>query len=302
MRTAVIINPISGADGHRSAARSRFERADTALRAHGIAAEIFVTERRGHGRELAETLVRSGVALIIAWGGDGTINEIGSVLVHTQTALAIVPSGSGNGLAVELGIPRRPEDALAAALRGTERRIDAGELGGHLFFNLAGVGFDARIAQAFNRRADGRRGALPYFSIGLREVWRYVPARYRLTLPSAPPVDCRALLIVFANGRRYGGLFSTVAASARLDDGLLDVLVVDQRSIAAQLWRARYLLWGRPDRAPGVSAYRTAEGIVECDAPMEYHVDGEWQSGETRLEARVHAGALLIRAAAARAR
>ena len=298
MQAAVIINPISGADDHRSAARARVERADAAMRAHGVAAEILVTERRGHGRELADELVRRGVRLIVAWGGDGTINEIASALIHTPTALAIVPSGSGNGLAVELGIARRPEDAIAAALHGVERRIDAGELGGHLFFNLAGVGFDARIARVFNQRAGARRGALPYFAIGLREVWRYVPARYRLTFDRAPSLECRALLVVFANGRRYGGRASTVATSARLDDGLLDVLVVDQRSRAAQLWRARYLVAGRPDRAPGVSAYRIAQGSIESDAPMEYHVDGEWGVGGPRLDARVHAGALLIRAPA----
>jgi YegS/Rv2252/BmrU family lipid kinase len=296
MGAAVIINPISGAGGRVSAARSRVERVRAMLRRHGREADVFVTERQGHARELAAALADRGVALVFVWGGDGTVNEVGSALAHREAALAILPSGSGNGLAVELGIDRHPEAAMAAALAGRDRRIDAGELGGRLFFNIAGVGFDARIAREFNRRADGRRGPLPYVTIGLREVWRYVPARYRLELDGSPAPPSEALLVIFANSGRYGGWGSVVAPAARLDDGRLDVLVVDHRSIAGHLWRARHLLTGRADRAEGVVRCQIASGSIAADAPMEFHVDGEWTMGGTRLDVRVHPGALRVRA------
>src|SRR5688500_11367676 len=111
MSLAVIINPIAGG-GRPSDGRSRAERAAVALDSHGIEGEIFVTERRGHGHDLARRAVARGAKLIVAWGGDGTVNEVASALVRTATALAIVPSGSGNGLARALGVSRDPVRAI----------------------------------------------------------------------------------------------------------------------------------------------------------------------------------------------
>jgi diacylglycerol kinase family enzyme len=192
-------------------------------------------------------------------------------------------------------VSRDPERAIAAALQRGERRIDAGELGGRSFFNIAGIGFDARIAREFNRRAPGRRGQLPYVTIGLREVCRYRPSRYRLALDGGPPRECEPFMVIFANSRQYGGRGSLVAPGARLDDGLLDVLIVDHRSIAGHLWRARHLLKGTPQRAAGVVTSLVREGVIESDEPIEFHVDGEWVQGSRRLEVKVHPGALRLR-------
>ena len=134
MHTAVIINPIAGA--HRHTARARAELARHLLARHAVQAEVFVTERVGHAFELAEGLVQRAVSLVIAWGGDGTINEVGSALAFHDVSLGIIPAGSGNGLARELSIDQRPERAIASALAGGDRRIDAGELSGRLFFNV----------------------------------------------------------------------------------------------------------------------------------------------------------------------
>jgi diacylglycerol kinase family enzyme len=113
--TVIIINPISGGAGPR-AARDRARLAQAVVDAHGDPVEVLTTEAVGHARELAASAVRRGARLVLGWGGDGTINEIASVLAFGDVPLGIVPAGSGNGLARELGISRRPERAIADAL------------------------------------------------------------------------------------------------------------------------------------------------------------------------------------------
>ena len=118
MSVAIIINPKSGSGGPERG-RRRAELASRILRESGQDGDIFVTTGRGHGRELAAAAVRTGARLVIAWGGDGTINEVASALVFGPAALGIVRSGSGNSLARELGVDRRPERAIPDALAAT---------------------------------------------------------------------------------------------------------------------------------------------------------------------------------------
>src|SRR5262245_14354579 len=121
----IIINPIAG--GFRRAAAPRLmDAARAALVARGEEGEVFLTERRGHARELARGARGRGSRLVVAWGGDGTVNEVATELAFGETPLGIVPSGSGNGLARELGVARRPEQALREAFSAVPHRIDAG--------------------------------------------------------------------------------------------------------------------------------------------------------------------------------
>jgi diacylglycerol kinase family enzyme len=124
----IIINPIAGG-ASPDQARARAELAATVVDAHGNAADVFVTERRGHAREIAKDAVARGARLVVAWGGDGTMNEIASALAfQPATALALVPAGSGNGLARELGVNRQPRQAIAEALAAAPRPMDLGEI------------------------------------------------------------------------------------------------------------------------------------------------------------------------------
>src|SRR5205814_8811726 len=122
-------------------------------------------ERPGHARELTEAAVARGVRLVMAWGGDGTINEVASALVFGDVPLGIVPAGSGNGLARQLSISRKPPDAIRQAIVAAPRRIDVGEIGDRLFVNVAGIGFDAYVAWKFNEEGTRRRGLMTYASI-----------------------------------------------------------------------------------------------------------------------------------------
>jgi len=286
----IIINPVSGG-ATLAIARQRAQLATTQIVAGGEAGEVFLTERRGHGRELAQAAVRRGDRLVVAWGGDGTVNEVGSALVGTQTALGIIPAGSGNGLARELGLPSAPSAAIATALAATPRPVDVGELGGRWFFSIAGVGFDARVAEAFDRDIRGRRGFSTYVRLTARELWRYTPGRFQID--GARPVA--ALLVTFANSAQFGN-GARIAPRARIDDGLLDLVVFEERSRLATLCRLPALFTGGVERVPGVSIRQVTEAVVESDVPMVFHVDGEPVQGTTRLEARVHPGVLRVAA------
>ena len=291
MSIAVIINPISG--GARGApAAGRAELAAAVLSSAGERGDIFVTERRGHARELALDAVARGCRLIVAWGGDGTVNEVGSALIGSPVPLAIVPSGSGNGLARDLGIPKQPDRALARALRAAPRSIDAGEIGGRLFFNLAGVGFDAHVASCFDRDLAEGRGFAGYLRISARELLRYRPARYRIGGGAAARTPT-ALLITVANGSQFGNGMQ-IAPGARLDDGRLDLVVFEEASRLRTVGALPRLFSGRAAGARGLSIERIEQATIECDRPMLFHVDGEPADGGTRLDVRVLPSALRV--------
>src|SRR5262245_51097328 len=164
----------------------------------------------------------------MAWGGDGTINEVASTLAFGEVPLGIVPAGSGNGLATELGISRKAEQAIAAALRSESRLIDVGELGGHLFVNIAGVGIDAHVANEFNASDNVRRGFPGYARLAARALRTYRPHNYRITAPNGRVEAC-ALLVTVANAPQWGN-GAQIAPGALVDDGLLDLVVLQERS------------------------------------------------------------------------
>jgi YegS/Rv2252/BmrU family lipid kinase len=286
---AIIINPVSGgaiaADAHR-----RVELAASVLRAAGEQGEVLVSERRGHARELASAAAADGARLVIAWGGDGTVNEVASAVVSSGAVLGIVPSGSGNGLARELGVRWRPDHAIVDALRGAPRTVDAGELGGRLFVSIAGVGFDAHVAACFDRDVAQRRGLSTYVRITARELWGYQPGTYRI---DDAPGGRRALLIAFANSAQFGN-GARIAPAARLDDGLLDLVVFEEVSRFATFCGLPRLFNGTVGRLRGVSTRQIERATVEAERPIPFHVDGEPVQGGTRLHARVLPGALRI--------
>jgi YegS/Rv2252/BmrU family lipid kinase len=290
MRAAIIINPVSGrikqgtADTKEALAKAVAVECD-------VTADVVMTKRSGHGRELARGFAASGYDTVVAWGGDGTINEVAGALAGTGVALGIVPAGSGDGFATALRVNRDPRLALRAALSGTEQPLDVGQINGRPFFNLAGIGFDARVAKRFNQLT--RRGGLPYLLIGLHEGLTYRGQQYRVHLDEQP-YDLRAFLIVFANGQQYGNS-AVIAPGARFDDGLLDALIVDARPFFPQLWRARRLFMGREKAIDGIVRQPVRKAVVESDAPIDIHLDGECFEAGMRVEVGVRKGALKLR-------
>jgi diacylglycerol kinase (ATP) len=292
-RVAVIINPISGLGVRPDAARQRAELAAACLEAHRVDADIFVTERRHHARELAQAAVAHGATTVIAWGGDGTVNEVASALVFRDAALGVVPSGSGNGLARELGLPFEPRAAFELALGAQRRRIDAGELGGHLFFNVAGVGLDAEVAHRFAAGGLARRGLAMYVTRSAQALLSYRAMPVTLAVDGVAR-EVRPLLIAFANARQYGN-GALIAPTARVDDGKLDVVIVDDRSPWAVLRHAPKLFRGRLADVPGVTMSSATRVEITANEPLIYHVDGEPCAGGSTVSARIRPAALRVR-------
>lgn len=286
---SLIINPVSGGIAPAVAA-ARAQHAASVLAARGEAGEVCVSQCRGHAHDLAAAAVRRGDRLVLAWGGDGTVNEVASALVGSATALGIVPGGSGNGLARELRLPLNAEAALHAALTAAPRVIDAGQLAGRWFFSLAGIGFDAHVAAAFDRHA-GARGFANYARITVRELRRYTCATYRVNGGAA----VQALLVTVANSGQFGN-GARIAPAARVDDGQLDLVVFRERSRLSTLLALPRLFTGSAASVPGLTIERVETVVIESDAPMGFHVDGEPCAGGTRLEARIHPGVLRIAA------
>lgn len=299
MSVAVIINPVSGG-APPGAARTRAELALSTVERHGDRAEVFVTERPGHARELAKAAVRRGVRLVLAWGGDGTVNEVASALAFDDVPLGLVPAGSGNGLASELGVSRKPEDAIRDALAAEPRPMDLGEIGGRLFVNVAGVGIDAYVAAEFNHAGNVRRGFVGYVRVSSRALLTYAPASYRIHAGADNPAgerdsgwDVRAIIVTVANGPQFGNN-ARIAPNAKFDDGLLDLVVVEETSRLQTLRHVPKLFGGHAERVPGYSARRIRRATIESERPMVFHVDGEPVQGGTSLKVRVHPAALLV--------
>jgi len=291
MSVAIIINPISGG-ARPGTARARAQMAADAVARRGDRADVFITDGPGHAKALADAAVHAGARLVIAWGGDGTINEVASALVFGHVPLGIVPAGSGNGLATELAVSRRAQAAIAGALAAQPRAIDVGEIASRFFVNVAGIGFDAHVAALFNDRRNTRRGARAYVALTARTLMTYRPREYALVV-DGDARRVRALMIVIANGTEFGNRI-LIARGARVDDGVLDVVVVEERSRGRTLARVPWLVTRAIHRVPAWSSRPARHIVVECDEPMTFHVDGEPVSGGTRLEARVHPAALRV--------
>jgi diacylglycerol kinase (ATP) len=289
MSVAIITTPVSGG-ARRDAARARAQLALAVVDQHGDPAEVFVTERVGHARELAKAAVGRGARLVMAWGGDGTINEVASALAFDEVPLGIIPAGSGNGLARELGVDSRPERAIANALAAEPRPMDLGEIDGRLFANIAGIGFDAHIASRF--AVATRRGFIGYAGITARALMRYVPGTYRITSESEA-VEVRAVLVTIANSAQFGN-GALIAPGAKVDDGVLDLVVFEERSRVVTVCQMPRLFNGTVRRARGCTIRQIRRVTIEADHPMTFHVDGEPVAGGTRLVVRIHPGALRI--------
>lgn len=296
-RVAVVINPIAGIGVSVRRARRRAERASDLLSAARVASDIVITERAGHAAELARGAVARGARVVVAWGGDGTVNEVAAALVGSAASLAVIPAGSGNGLARTIGMPAGAAPAFDRILHGADRVIDVGEIDGRVFVNVAGIGFDARVAQAFASIGRRRRGLLRYGAIVARELRRYESGCYDLTLdphPDAVPMPLTAFLLTFANGRQWGN-GAIIAPAAELDDGLLDVVAVEDRGWLAALRAIPRLFTGTLPGAAGVSVYRIRTARVTGRQPLLFHADGEPHVGTSSLVVAIRPQALRLR-------
>ena len=190
---------------------------------------LVYTQYAGHAKEIASKHIGS-VDVVVAIGGDGTINEISSVMTNTDVALGIIPRGSGNGLARFLGIPINHTEALDVILNGNVRKIDTMKLNDHHFVNVAGIGFDAHIAQLFQNY--GSRGFLSYAKLVLSEFQKYSGITVSIGANQIERSFENVFVISIANSSQYGNN-AHIAPQAVIDDGKADISVVDRFPLSA---------------------------------------------------------------------
>jgi diacylglycerol kinase family enzyme len=286
VKVRAIVNPRAGAGARRALAA--LERPPAGLRGLSVS----VSQRAGQVRELARDAVAAGCDVVLAVGGDGTANEAAWGLLGSDAALGLVPVGSGNGLARTLRIPLDPRRALRELERAVARRMDVGFANERPFLNVAGAGFDAAVGAAFHDRAQGgaRRGVLGYVWAGLG-----IALGYRATLQQQEGAETarRALLFTFSNGPQYGG-GAVIAPGARLDDGLLDVVRIEDAPRLPLLLQAPRLFLGGIERLAAYSRRAVASFVLTAGEPFPYHRDGEPEPPARRLDVRLEPKALRI--------
>ena len=213
-----VVNPVSGTQDKESVLQAVHEGIDR----QRYTFEIRETEYAGHATEIAAQCAADGVFAVVAVGGDGTVNETARSLVHTGTALGIIPCGSGNGLARHLQIGMSTRKAIDTINEGRVEDIDYGRINDHDFFVTCGVGFDAFVSLKFAQA--GKRGPLTYIEQALKESLNYKPETYELTIDGNTE-HYKAFLIACGNAAQYGNN-AYIAPKATLTDGLLDVTVL----------------------------------------------------------------------------
>lgn len=286
-RVCLIFNPHSG----RNRRRPGFAAALRAyLRDRVPGAVLRLTEGPGHATELARAAVRDGAAVVVAVGGDGTMNEVAQGLLHTPAALGLVPCGSGNGLARHLGCYGSVAHALAVIAAGHTRRIDTGLAAGHPFFCAAGVGFEAEVAHRFNALTS--RGFLRYLTTSLRAFREFPPLRGEIahaggTLPLV------AFTVAVANTDQYGNN-ARIAPGARCDDGKINLTAVPPLHAFNLLPLAAQLFAGTLGRNPRVTRLEGTAFTVRTGKPGRLHTDGEVREAGPEVEFRVRPASLLV--------
>ena len=229
-----IVNPISGTGSKEHIP----ELIDEMLDHERFDYEVRLTEYRGHAAEIARESAEAGVDIVVAVGGDGTVNEVARSLVHTQTALGIIPSGSGNGLARHLCLPMDVKKALDIINQCRIEAFDYGVINGLPFFCTCGMGFDAFISLKFAEA--GKRGPITYVENVLKEGLKYKPETYEI-VDETGTKHYKAFLIACANASQYGNN-AYIAPGATMKDGELDVIIMepfnalDAPQIAADLF------------------------------------------------------------------
>jgi diacylglycerol kinase (ATP) len=288
VRVRAILNPRAGVS--RDEARRAAERGHPRWNDF----DLSVTEGPGHATELARHAAAAGAELVLSVGGDGTANEVARGLIGTSAALGIVPAGSGNGLARALRIPLRPRPALDAIEDGARRTIDVGLLNGEPFLNVAGVGFDAAVSRAFHDsgRRGGRRGLFTYLRLSLREMLRYRAPR--LTIEAEGQLlRVTPFVVTLANGPQYGS-GAVINPGGKLDDGRLEIVVIDDRSLPVLLATAPRLFLGGLERTAGYRRLQVTSATLRGDGPVAIHRDGDTAEEVDQLEVRVAPRALTI--------
>ncbi len=278
LKTLFVINPISGLGKQKNLP----ELIERYLDRSRFAYDLCLTEYAGHAKVIAREALNT-YDLLVAVGGDGTINEIGSSILHQNIGLGVIPLGSGNGLARHLNISTNPVRALLQLNQSKLLPFDAGLLNDKPFFNVSGTGFDAQISKKFADQV--KRGYITYARCVWEEIQLYTPRKYRVSLNDTV-VEDTFFLIAFANTSQYGNN-AFIAPQARTDDGLLDVILVKPFPIT---YLPAFTVLGMSKSlslSPYVQSFQTKEVLIQNLEKAPVHLDGEYEGAEETIQLHI---------------
>jgi len=287
MRVAVVFNPVTG--GGDTAGRKR----DTqeALQGAGLDVLWLETTKEDPGQGQTAKAVAEGVDLVMAQGGDGTVMACVTGLAGTEVPLAVLPGGTGNLLATNFDIPSELDEAVEIAIEGDRVRLDVAAMDDDRFVVMGGIGFDAAMLRDADPNLKKHLGAVAYVLSGFKNLRRRV-TRFQLRLDDQPPIERTGQGVLIGNlGRLQGGL--PVMPDARPDDGLLDVAVLQTRTVLDWLaLAARVLLRRRKD--PQLELFQARRVEVHCDRPQPIERDGDPADARDHLVVEVVPAALTL--------
>ena len=265
MKTKFIINPIAGTRKQVDIENNILKNIDKNIFDY----DIEYTLKPNHATEISRNAIKEKYELIVSVGGDGTASECADGLIGSETALAVIPCGSGNGFAYHFNVRRNIEDALKQLNSNKIKYIDSCLANNLKFINVSGIGFDAHIANLFASTV--KRGFLSYIKLTLKELF-YKAKLYKLEYDDISR-EVNAFAIVFANASQYGN-DARIAPNAIEDDGLIDFVIIKK----FPNWKVPLFLIdvmsGKTHLNKNVEIIRTKKMLIESDFPM-VHLDGE---------------------------
>jgi diacylglycerol kinase (ATP) len=284
-KIAFIINPKAGVRK-----KINFEDFIKANFSRTIPFDTIVWKDKDDFESIKQTILANNYTTVVACGGDGTVNQVASVLVNTPMALGILPLGSGNGLARSNGIPMDLQKALNTVSKGHTKKIDVGYFNSHPFFCTAGIGFDALIAYRF--ATSTKRGFSTYFKTTLKEFFSYSPNTYSITI-DGNTINTKAFLITIANAGQWGSDVY-IAPEAKLDDGILHVSVLKPFSILSVPAIAIKLFSKKIHTSNKLQTLTEKKIDITFDGELPTHFDGEPLISKNKLSIKVEPLALTI--------
>lgn len=264
---AFIINPISGTKNKKQLPKM----IDKELDKTQWLPTIVYTEYAGHATVLAHQFARMGFDAVVSVGGDGTLNEVVAGLRDTETALGVIPMGSGNGFARHIGVPMSTANAIQFFNRCEPIRADYGLANGKIFISTCGTGFDATIAEHF--AAVGKRGFVGYLQSVIQDAFTYRPQHVRI-VGEGIDIDQHAFLVNFANASQWG-YEAAIAPKASIQDGKMDISIMSEKAMLGAPGLALRLFTKSIDNSLFMNTLRSKEITLIRDEAAPFHIDGD---------------------------
>lgn len=287
LKISLIVNDYAGHKTGRKAAG----KITALLREKQHDVDVFYTAGPGDGSRLAAVACLAGTDLVVAVGGDGTVNEVARALTGTGKTMGIVPVGSGNGLARELGIPKNLLKCVRVLVSGQDQAIDVFRVNKQPFFCTSGIGFNARIADRMSRET--KRGFLTYIRLVISESLSYRPFHVRLSV-GGKATEQQAFMVTFANARQFGNN-AFIAPAASMTDELVEIVII---GAFHKFWlplAGLALFFKFIHRLPFVKCFSARSCLLESAGDSSFHFDGEPGELDLPAEIALTTGKLIVR-------